>query len=213
MDITAPGILAAEKAWCDPEPPAYAPRVPETMREETPADYADVRTVISAAFGEERVAVLADALRAAPAPLAPQGFVAECDGRVVGHVLISASRLDAPRRLVDVLVLSPLAVLPDYQGRGIGTRLVRRAVAAAEERGVPLLFLEGSPRYYGTRGFDRADELGFRSPSLRIPPAAFQVARLAAYQPWMTGTLVYAETFWALDCVGLRAEAEVGEIE
>jgi hypothetical protein len=43
-----------------------------------------------------------------------------------------------------------------------------------------------------------------RSPSLRIPDAAFQVARLSAYEPWMTGTFVYSETFWDLDCVGLR---------
>lgn len=49
----------------------------------------------------------------------------------------------------------------------------------------------------------RAEEPG-DSPSLRMPDAAFQVARLPAYEPWMTGTLVYSETFWALDCVGLR---------
>lgn len=175
-----------------------------TLREEASADLDAVRTLISAAFGRERVVELADALRAAPAPLAPQAFVAECDGRIVGHVMLSASRLDAPQELVDVLVLSPLAVLPEYHGHGIGTSLVRHAIAAADDRGVPLLFLEGSPTYYGARGFERADTICFRTPSLRIPPVAFQVARLTAYQPWMTGTLVYSDTFWALDCVGLR---------
>jgi putative acetyltransferase len=45
---------------------------------------------------------------------------------------------------------------------------------------------------------------GFRKPSLRIPDDAFQVAALAAYEPWMTGTLVYSATFWVHDCVGLR---------
>ncbi|MFD5770980.1 hypothetical protein ACFWIN_34810, partial [Streptomyces sp. NPDC127049] len=45
---------------------------------------------------------------------------------------------------------------------------------------------------------------GFRSPSLRIPEAAFQVARLSAHEPWMTGTFVYSEPFWAFDRVGLR---------
>lgn len=63
-----------------------------------------------------------------------------------------------------------------------------------------------SPRYYGARGFETASAAGFRSPSLRIPDTAFQVARLSAYEPWMTGTFVYSETFWALDAVGLRAE-------
>jgi putative acetyltransferase len=44
----------------------------------------------------------------------------------------------------------------------------------------------------------------FRRPPLRIPPAAFQVARLGSYEPAMTGTFIYSQTFWDLDCVGLR---------
>jgi putative acetyltransferase len=179
------------------------------IRREREEDRAAVRAVHTAAFaGQPRVADLADTLRAAAAPLEPVSLVAVADGDVVGHVLLSASRLDAPHRIVDVLVLSPLGVLPRFQRLGIGTRLISRALAEADESGAPLLFLEGSPDYYGKRGFKRADEFAFRSPSLRIPPAAFQVAPLSAYEPWMTGTLVYSETFWALDCVGLRAPEE-----
>jgi len=175
------------------------------IRPEVSDDHHAVRDLHLAAFADEEiVAVLVDALRAAESLLAPMSFVATIGDQVVGHVLLSASRLDAPRRIVDVLVLSPLGVLPGFQNRGIGTRLIEHALAAAEGQGVPLLFLEGSPDYYSKRGFERADEVGFRSPSLRIPAPAFQVARLSAYEPWMTGTLVYSETFWALDCVGLR---------
>lgn len=43
-----------------------------------------------------------------------------------------------------------------------------------------------------------------RRPSLRIPVPALMVCELPAYEPWMTGTLVYGEPFWRLDCVGLR---------
>jgi putative acetyltransferase len=63
---------------------------------------------------------------------------------------------------------------------------------------------EGAPGYESARGLERADALGFRAPSLRIEPPAFQVARLPGYQRWMTGTLVYHEAFWAHDAVGLR---------
>ncbi|MEV6550326.1 N-acetyltransferase [Streptomyces sp. NPDC051597] len=174
------------------------------IRQETDADHAAVREVHTRAFGAEPVPALVEALRTAPAPLAPMSFVATLGGRVVGHVMLTASRLDAPRRLLDVLTLSPLGVHPDAQRRGIGARLIGHALAAADERGVPLVFLEGSPVYYRTRGFEAASPLGFRSPSLRIPDPAFQVARLSAYEPWMTGTLVYSDTFWAFDCVGLR---------
>jgi len=175
------------------------------IRAETPAHLDQVREVHRRAFdGDPRVPGLADALRAAPAPLSPLSFVATIDDRVIGHVLLSASRVDAPERLVDVLVLSPLGVLPEHQRQGIGGRLVAHALDAADARSIPLVFLEGSPDYYGRRGFESASAVGFRSPSLRIPDVAFQVARLSSYEPWMTGTLVYAETFWALDCVGLR---------
>ena len=72
------------------------------------------------------------------------------------------------------------------------------------ERGVPLVFLEGPPSYYARLGFEQAEPLGFRKPSLRIPDRAFQVFRLPAYEPEMTGTLVYAQIWWDHDAVGLR---------
>lgn len=120
--------------------------------------------------------------------------------------MLSACRLDALPRLVDVLSLSPLGVLPEFQRQGIGTRLVEHALAGADSRGIPLVFLEGSPHYYGKRGFADATKLGFRPPTLRYPPGAFQVAKLSSYEEWMTGTFVYSDVFWALDCVGLRGE-------
>jgi putative acetyltransferase len=176
------------------------------IRPETTADHDAIDTVQRRAFGSgERIPALVAALRAAPATLRPRGYVAvDRADRVVGHVMLSAGRLDAPRRLVDVYVLSPLGVHPDHQMRGIGTLLVAHALAEADRVAIPLLFLEGSPDYYGERGFEPATPLAFRKPSLRIPDPAFQVARLSTYEPWMTGTLVYSEVFWALDCVGLR---------
>jgi putative acetyltransferase len=175
------------------------------IRPERAADAAAVRELHTAAFADDgRVSVLVDTLRAAPAALPPLSFVGCVGEAVAGHVMLSTSRLDAPARLVDVYVLSPLGVLPRFQRRGIGTALIRHALAEAAAATAPLVFLEGDPAYYARRGFERADALGFRAPSLRIPPPAFQVARMPGYEPWMTGTLVYSEPFWALDLVGLR---------
>jgi len=177
------------------------------VRPERAEDHEVVRDVHRRAFGDgERVPALVDALRAAPAALTPLSFVATADERVVGHVMLSACRLDALPRLVDVFSLSPLGVLPEFQRQEIGTRLVAHALAGADGLGVPLVFLEGSPLYYGKRGFADATKLGFRPPSLRYPPGAFQVAKLSSYEEWMTGTFVYSDVFWAQDCVGLRGE-------
>jgi putative acetyltransferase len=177
------------------------------VRHERAEDHEAVREVHTRAFGDsERVPTLVDALRAAQAGLAPLSLVATVGERVVGHVMLSACRLDALPRLVEVVSLSPLGVLPEFQRRGVGTRLVADALAEADGRGRPLVFLEGSPHYYGKRGFADATKLGFRPPTLRYPPGAFQVAKLSSYEEWMTGTFVYSDVCWALDCVGLRGE-------
>ena len=174
------------------------------LRAEQHHDHAAVRDVHLRAFGASgaRVAALVDALRSDdPGAL---GLVAELAGEVVGHVMFSRSLLDAPRRLVAVQVLSPLGVRPDHQRRGIGGALVRHGLQLLGDRGVPLVFVEGDPRYYARLGFTPGGARGFRKPSLRIPDDAFQVAALTAYEPWMTGTLVYSATFWVHDSVGLR---------
>ncbi|WP_127501512.1 GNAT family N-acetyltransferase [Actinoplanes solisilvae] len=164
----------------------------------------DVPEVHRIAFGDDgdKVAALVKALKRDDPELL--SLVAVVDEHVVGNVMFTRSLLDAPERLVDVLVLSPLAVLPTYQRGGVGKALIKRGLKLADEEGMPLVFLEGDPAYYERAGFRAGGDLGFRKPSLRIPDAAFQVYPLAAYEPWMTGTLVYSATFWDHDCVGLR---------
>ena len=83
-----------------------------------------------------------------------------------------------PAALVEVQVLSPLAVMPEHQKRGIGSALVRHGLKALAEQSVPLVFLEGDPRYYARFGFAPGDDQGFRKPSLRIPDGGFQAIKL-----------------------------------
>jgi putative acetyltransferase len=173
------------------------------VRAQLDTEAAAVHDVVAAAFADPLVADLWDALAARPGSAS---YVAESDGRVVGHVGLTWSWVDAPDRLVDVLVLSPLSVAPDEQGRGIGRALVARAITAADSLGAPILFLEGDPAFYARVGFEPAAPLGLTPPSVRIPLPAFQCVRLSAYDPSITGALVYADTFWAFDCVGLRGD-------
>jgi putative acetyltransferase len=176
------------------------------IRPSRPDDAAAVDDVVARAFGEEEegptivrlLGLLVDGGHRVA------GLVADDGGTVLGHVQLSRSWVDARERLVDVLVLSPLSVHPDAQGRGIGTALVAAALDHASALRVPAVFLEGAPAYYGARGFVGASAHGFVRPSVRIPDAAFQVALLDAHEPWMTGALVYCDPFWVTDAVGLR---------
>jgi putative acetyltransferase len=175
---------------------------PVDVRFEQESDRPGVRLVHLAAFGDhgEVVANLVDDLRTGD----ELSLVAEEEGAVVGHAMFTSSLLDTPRRLVRVQVLSPVGVLPQSQKRGIGSALIRRGLELLAGRGVPVVFVEGSPEYYSRFGFEPGGDQGFRKPSLRIPDEAFQALTLASYEPWMTGTLVYSETFWRHDAVGLR---------
>jgi putative acetyltransferase len=177
-----------------------------SIRPERSEDHAAVDEIHRTAFAGAgaRVVALVDALRREMTAGNSAGLVAEREGQLVGHVLFTRSLLDAPPRLVEVAVLSPISVLPADQRQGVGSSLIRAGLRVLAERSVPLVFVEGSPTYYARFGFVPGGSYGLRKPSLRIPDAAFQIARLAAYQPWMTGTLVYSHAFWDVDAVGLR---------
>jgi putative acetyltransferase len=183
------------------------------IRQVRPAEEPAAEEVVSAAFGEPphgRVVQMMRALQTSGAARA--SVVAVAGEELVGHVGLARGWVDARRELVEVMVLSPLSVRPDRQRRGVGTALVAAALQTAADRGAPAVFLEGSPDYYGRRGFGSASALGFERPSTRIPDPGFQVALTSSYQPWMTGRLIYPEAFWTTDTVGLR-DPELEQVE
>lgn len=177
------------------------------VRPEQPVDREAVLRVIAAAFGSdepEHGAQVAD-IWAGVGRYRQAGLVVEQGGHVLGHVGLSRAWVDARRALVEVWVLSPLSVVPDRQQQGIGTALVAAAVETARDSGVPALFLEGSPLYYGARGFERADRHGFLPAALeRTPRAAFQCVLFEGREDWMTGQLIYPNVWWEHDAAGLR---------
>ncbi len=175
------------------------------IRTMAPDEFDDMRAVSMEAFGnDEHIGLLLDALRESWAWRDELSFVAELDGSIVGQVLYTGALLDAPTRLVDVLVLSPVGVRSDLQRCGIGSKMIGESIEVLRTRSEPLVFLEGSPTYYPRLGFRPGGPEGFDKPSKRIPDAAFQMFALDTYEPSMTGTLVYPDAFWRTDSVGLR---------
>lgn len=168
---------------------------------ESPRDFAAIRDVVRAAFASHpEVADLPGLIRASPHHRPELALVARADRRIVGFVMVSGAHVvssDGTRH--DVLTLSPLAVAPEQQGRGIGSTLVRAAIDAADAAGEGLVALEGSPRYYGRLGFTYAPDSGI---SIMLPdwaPAeAARVYRLRAYDPTVRGRLVYPPAFAAV---------------
>jgi len=168
------------------------------VERERPADYAAIRAVVGAAFAAQpNVAELVDLIRASPEYVPELALVARLDGAVAGFVMVSHADLvsDAGERHA-VLTLSPLAVAPALQGRGIGSVLVPAALAEAARLGEQLVVLEGSPRYYSRFGFRDSRELGI---SMALPdwapPEAGMVFPLPAYDARLRGQVVYPPAF------------------
>jgi len=190
----------------DPGPSAQHPtlgRPVVAIDVERPDDGDAVRDVVALAFEADAVKVveMLDALRATPEAWIPGlSFVARLDDEPVGHVLLTRCWIETERGRLDALMLTPLSVVPEHQGQGIGTALVAHALDVATAGGWPLVLLEGDPHFYGRRGFAAAEPLGFPSPApLHIPPGAHQVALLPDHEPWMTGTLVNSPPLAALN--------------
>jgi putative acetyltransferase len=145
------------------------------LRPETPADAPGVRRVNEEAFGQPDEAEIVDRLRArAEGYLA---LVAVEGNEVVGHIAFSRVTLDPPRPELSLLGLAPMAVLPDRQGEGVGSALVREGLAACREAGADAVFVLGHPGYYPRFGFTPAAQHGIRD-EYGAPPEAFLVLEL-----------------------------------
>jgi putative acetyltransferase len=167
-----------------------------TIRAEHPDDHEAIARVVTRAFGSPAEASLVEAIRASPEYVPELALVALDGDRVVGHVMISGAVLVDGDGRRPIAMLSPLAVEPSRQRRGVGAALVRAVTELAADRGEPVVILEGDPAYYGRFGFEHATPLGIdiHLPSW-APPEAAQVLRLPSYEPSMRGQVVYPPAF------------------
>jgi putative acetyltransferase len=74
-------------------------------------------------------------------------------GEVVGHVLFSELAVEIDGRKIRAVSLAPLAVRPDRQRSGIGTRLVEESLPRLRAVGWEAVIVVGHPAYYARFGF------------------------------------------------------------
>ena len=161
------------------------------IRPEQSGDIPEIRTLITAAFlgaafsdGEE--ATIVDRLRENNALAV--SLVAELDGTVVGHVAFSLVAINGIES--NWFGLGPVAVRPDHQRQGIGTRLIEAGLDLIRSLDAAGCVVLGDPGYYSRFGF-RAD------PSLifpGVPPEYFQC--LDFIDNTRHGVVVYHDAFY-----------------
>jgi putative acetyltransferase len=161
------------------------------IRCEAAADQAAIHALLRTAFGGDGEAKLVDALRSDGAVVL--SLVAEEGAHIVGHVLYSRLTLDPAGK--GASSLAPVAVAPERQKRGIGTRLIGEAHRLLAERGEKIVFVLGDPAYYGRFGFSAVAAKPFRTP---YDGEYMQALTLASDAP-KSGSVGYPSAFGGLE--------------
>lgn len=161
------------------------------IRHELPSDANRVRVVNEVAFGESDEADLIDRLRAESVVLV--SFVAEVHQTIIGHVMFCRLLIEGSDGTEPAVALAPLAVMPAYQGQGVGTVLVREGLEVLRSRGESLVLVLGEPLYYERFGFSCASARGLKSP---FQPEFFMALALKPHARRMAhGTVRYPAAF------------------
>lgn len=146
------------------------------IRSEAPKDADAIRRVNEAAFGQPAEARLVDALRDAADPFI--SLVAEDAGEIVGHICFTPVEVERPDGSSAVILgLAPMAVVPERQNQGIGSRLVQAGVDECRQRGFRAVVVLGHPEYYPRFGFEPAARRGLAS-EYDVPEPVFMLLEL-----------------------------------
>jgi putative acetyltransferase len=162
------------------------------IREEDPVDIPLIREVNRRAFGQHQEGAIVDALRQNGAAML--SLVATIDGHVVGHIMYSPLAIGHARGAA----LGPMAVMPEWQRQGIGSRLVQAGNRWLAERRCPFVVVLGHAHFYPRFGFTPAGTYGISCP-WPVPDDVFMVLFLdEAARGRVSGVARYREEFSAV---------------
>ena len=164
-----------------------------SIRSEQGSDRSAVFGVHARAFPSDAEARLVDALRAQASPLV--SLVAELSGEVVGHVLFSPVSVGGGPYGASSMGLAPVSVLPEHQGRGVGSALVRAGLAACAALGTRLVFVLGHRDYYPRFGFTPAADHGLHYAALERDAPFFALELVPGALSRASGRVEYHPLF------------------
>jgi putative acetyltransferase len=129
------------------------------LRTEHGGDQPAIAHVNQAAFGQDDESRIVQAIR--EAGHANISLVAATDSQIVGHILFTPIAVESASS-TRVMGLAPLAVLPEWQRRGVGSSLVREGLTRCAQSGCDAVVVVGHPQYYPRFGFRPASAYGLR---------------------------------------------------
>lgn len=168
------------------------------IRTETEQDLEQIRQVNIEAFGNRNdEADLVDRIRSSDGYIPELSIVAERNGEIIGHILLSKAEIVREEESREVIVLAPIAVKPDDQKRGIGKRLITEGLLRCKGLGYSLVLLIGHPSYYPKFGFKPARPFGLELKQFQVSDDVFMVCELKEHELGrVKGELRYPKAFF-----------------
>jgi putative acetyltransferase len=162
------------------------------IRNEKIEDQKAVREINLKAFPTDVEAALVEKLRSSMDTIS---LVAVHEDKVVGHIFFSPLTIENDKKSFKALILAPIAVLPEYQKQGIGSKLVENGIIECRNQGHSIIVLVGHPEYYPRFGFISAEQNGIEHP-FEVPEDVFMVYELVpGVLNNVNGVLKYSEPF------------------
>lgn len=162
------------------------------IRKEKNEDQKAVREINLNAFPTDVEATLVEKLRSSMDTIS---LVAVHEDKVVGHILFSPLTIENDEESFPALILAPIAVLPEYQKQGIGSKLIEKGIIECRNQGHSIIVLVGHPEYYPRFGFNSAEQNGIEHP-FEVPENVFMVYELVQNTLInVNGVLKYSKVF------------------
>lgn len=138
------------------------------IRQENKKDYAEVYNVIKKAFMSAE----------------------HCDGNEQDLVV----NLRESNKFIPELSLAPLAVLPEYQKQGVGSKLIEEGHKIAKKLGYHFSVVLGSEKYYPKFGYVPAVQYEIEAP-FEVSSKNFMAKKLNNIDTEIKGVVKYAKEF------------------
>jgi len=154
------------------------------IRQEQHDDYQQIEKVVEHAFADAEYSdhhehQLVSRIRSSNSYIPELSLVAveKDNSKIVGHILLSKIKINHPNQTTESLALAPISVLPDYQNKGIGKRLIEEVLNDAKRLGYHSVIVLGHPEYYPKFGFKKTSLWGIRAP-FELPEEALMAIEL-----------------------------------
>ncbi len=143
------------------------------IRKELQSDYGAVRDINDQAFGQSEEGLIVDKLRESCEEAI--SLVALSDGKIAGHIFFSPVTIETRAGTIKGMGLAPMAILPELQNLGIGSKLVTEGLRILREKKYPFVIVLGHERFYPRFGFKKASDFGLKCQWEGVPDEAFMV--------------------------------------